>query len=104
MVAIQHDGIIAALHVFDHGIKAVTIGQIGTDGTCVGAIDAQAVGPTVIHGKAIIGGDGSGWSQLDRRGSCWQQFGSGNCGGIGAVKTSLTGHEFVEEFLFLVVK
>jgi len=57
------------------------------------------MGPTVIHGKAIVGGDGSGWSQLDRWDSCQQQFGSSNCGSIGTVKTSLTGHEFVEAFL-----
>jgi len=65
----------------------------------MGVVEAQAMGPTVIHGRAIVGGDGSGWSQLDRQGSHWWQFGSGNCGSIGTVKTGLAGCEFVEVFL-----
>ncbi len=55
------------------------------------------MGPTVVHGNAIVGGDGSGRSRQTTRGRCSGQFaGSGNNGSISTVKHTLTGGEFAE--------
>ncbi len=61
MMAVGHDGVVATLHVFDCCIGAVAIGQIGTSGACVGTVESQAMGPAIVHGEPIIGGDGGGW-------------------------------------------
>jgi len=61
MMAVGHDGVVAALHVFDCCIGAVAIGQVGTSGACLGTVESQAVGPAIVHGESIIGGDGGWW-------------------------------------------
>ncbi len=56
--AIGHDGVVAAMHVLDRGRGVVAIGRIGTSCTCVVAVEAKAMGPTIVHMEAIISDNG----------------------------------------------
>jgi len=97
---VRHDGVVAALNVFDCCIGAVALSWVGAGGTHVGAVEAQAVGPTIVlHGNAIVGGDGRSWNRLDGQCNRWWQFGSSSGDSVGTVKATLTGCELVEAFL-----
>jgi len=98
-MTVQHEGVVATLNVFYHCIGAVALGQVGAGGTRVGAVEAQAMGPAIVHGNTIIGGDGRGWSRLDGWCDQRQWFGSGEHGGVSAVEVGFAGCEFVEVFL-----
>ncbi len=98
MVPIQHDGVVAALHVFYGCIEAVAIGRVGTSGACVGTVEPQAVGPAVVHGESIIGGDGGGWYWWAGRFRQHWWFSGGACDSSSGVENIGAGREFVEVF------
>jgi len=41
---VQHDYVVTTLQVFDGGHCVVAFGQVGTSGTCVGTLEAKAMG------------------------------------------------------------
>jgi len=65
----------------------------------VGAVEAKAMGPTIIHVEAVIGGDGTRECRWDGWGGQLRQFGYRDGGSIGTEETNLASHEFVEMFL-----
>jgi len=97
-VSIRHDVVVAALHVFDGCIGAMAIGQVGTSGACVGTVEPQAMGPAVVHGESIIGGDGGGWYWW----AWWFRLCERLSGGVHDSSSSVenigAGHEFAEAF------
>ncbi len=89
MVAMHHDHVIATLHVFDHSSGAVTLSQVGVGGTCVGVVEAKAVGPAVVQGEVIVGSNGNRRHGLDGQGGQHRWLGNGDGGSIGTVKSNL---------------
>jgi len=108
-MAIGHDHVVAALHIFDCGCSAMTIHWIGAGATCVIAIESKAMCPAIVHVETIVGDDGphagrdglsSGhWTWLGC--SLWRWSGHGQCFDkchMGSVETCLAGGEFVQVF------
>jgi len=84
----------------------VTISQVGAHGTGVGFVETKSVCPAVVHGYAVIGGDGCWGGSLGDSGGCcdfavwsWSWFVALYSGSIGPMESSLAGCEFVEAFL-----
>jgi len=84
----------------------VTVGWVGACGAGVGFVEAKSMCPAVVHGDAIIGGDGCwGGSLGGSGGRCgfavwrWSQFVAQNGDSIGPVEPSLAGCEFADAFL-----
>jgi len=65
---VQHDGVVATLHIFDHGSEAVSIGQVGIGGACMGEVEPKAMGPTIVYGNPIVGVDGGCRHWVSRNG------------------------------------
>ncbi len=102
MAAVGHDGTVAALQVFDGGHEAMTFRGVGACGTGMVFVESEAMGPTVKHGNAIIGGNCMcgcrKHGRADRSGFL-RQFGRGHGCGISTVVTDSTGGDgFVEVF------
>ncbi len=69
---VGHDGVVASMHVLDHGRGVVAVGRLGAGGACVVAVEAKSMGPTVVHMKPIISDNGHwGWCHRQNRDSRW---------------------------------
>jgi len=53
----SHDGVVAALHVGDCDIKAMSSGRVLAIGTGMVAVQSKSMGSAIIHDGAIIGCD-----------------------------------------------
>ncbi len=104
MAAIGHDGTVAALQVFDGGHEAMTFCRVGARGTGMVFVESEAMGPTVIHGDAIIGGNrmcGCGEHGRADRSEFLRRFGRGHGCGISTVVTDSTGGDGFAEAFFV---
>jgi len=108
MAAVGHDGTVAALQVFDGGHEAMTFRGVGARGTGMVFVESKAMGPTVKHGNAIIGGNcmcGCRNHRLAVSSGFLRQFGRGSSHDISTViPASAGGCSFFRRSLFLVVK
>jgi len=67
--SVGHNGVVAAMHIFDGGSAVVAISGVRTRGTGVVLIETKPMGPTIVHVEAIIGNNGSNlwwWSKGNR--------------------------------------
>jgi len=62
------------MHVLDHGGGVVAFSWLGAGGTHVVAVEAKAVGPTVVHMKPVVSDNGHcGWWYRQNKDSQWHR-------------------------------
>jgi len=82
----------------------VTFGGVGASGTGMIFVESEAMGPTVEHGNAIIGGSrmcghgNHGWAVSS---GFWRRFGRGSSHGISTVIPTSAGDGGVFETFFV---
>ena len=92
------------MQVFDCGREAVTFRGVGASGTGVIFVESEAMGPTVKHDNAVIGGNhrcGCGGHWRTKKSGFLRWFGRGSGCGISTVVTASAGGDCFAEAFFV---
>ena len=107
MLAVGHDGVVAAVHVLHSGSGAMALCRVGAGGAGVHFVEPKSMGRAIVHAEPVVGCDGTGigrcadWVCQDWVTGWWdhRDVGCFGNGGIGAVQADLAHGEFAKLFL-----